>query len=138
MFAVLPLILLLSTLFILWLRTLIVGKSKGLMHYFVSAMIVELFLFHPYIVQSMFTSFNCMEVDGQMRLTDNIQSICYKGVHFYAIIGITIPSLLIWGIGIPIAAFILLRKHRETIIASHHYIFLKHVEPDNSKLIDIK
>ena len=59
-----------------------VGKVK---HYttleyrakLISTMIVILFLVHPDIANTMFSSFNCVKVDDKYRMTQNMRSVCY-------------------------------------------------------------
>lgn len=34
--------------------------------------------------------------------------ICYKGAHSYWSFGVALPSIIVWGLGIPLFAFILM------------------------------
>jgi hypothetical protein len=43
----------------------------------VSTLIVVLFVIHPDIAKVMFSTFNCMEIDGVYHLKDNVRSVCY-------------------------------------------------------------
>jgi hypothetical protein len=81
-----------------------------------SSLIVVLFLVHPNIAQSMFLAFNCIEVDGVFRMKENIKNICYQGEHLKYISVLVFPAVGLWVFGIPLLAFFVLLKNKETIL----------------------
>jgi len=86
-----------------------VTKSRS-----ISSLVIILFLVHPDIVQYMFSIFNCYEVDGESRVFENMAIVCYEGYFSLFAFGVGIPGIVIWGLGIPFFAYLLLRqvKHK--------------------------
>jgi hypothetical protein len=78
-------------------------------------MIVVLFLVHPDIATIMFSSFNCILVDDNYRMKDNVRSICYQGEHLFFMSAVAFPSIAVWVLGIPLFAFIVLFKNKRVI-----------------------
>ena len=62
-----------------------------------------------------------MYVDGQFRLAKDMEEICYQGTHFYIMVLVSIPGLLLWAVGIPIFALIKLKTNMKEMeeIKSH-------------------
>ena len=77
--------------------------------------IVILFLIHPTIVRVMFDMLNWDTIEGETRLVKDINTIWYKGSHLYMVIFLTIPSIIVWGFGIPISAVRLLRLSKDKL-----------------------
>eukprot|EP00347_Sterkiella_histriomuscorum_P013257 403365409 len=57
----------------------------------------------------------CDDIDGESRMHAFLEVKCYNGPHYFWTVFITLPSLFLWGAGIPFFAFILLRNHRKSI-----------------------
>jgi hypothetical protein len=82
----------------------------------VSTIIVLLFLVHPSIVQTMFKSFSCMEIDpGEQWLLEDLALECWKGDHSFFVMAVGLPGLLLWGLGIPTLALVLLIRNRRQL-----------------------
>ena len=64
----------------------------------------------------MFSSFNCMEVDGTYRLRTDIEIVCYEGSHKLMLVIVALPSIIIWCLGIPATALVILLKNRTMIL----------------------
>eukprot|EP00347_Sterkiella_histriomuscorum_P008156 403346168 len=92
------------------LKDIKIMKVKG-----ISTLVILLFLVHPNIVQYVFKTFNCVTVDDDTRMKEDLSEICYQGSHFFWSIGIALPSLITWGLGIPLFAFILLTRERKVL-----------------------
>jgi len=54
--------------------------------------------------------FNCTDIDGELRLKIDLQVTCYEGLHFYMAYYVAIPFLILWGLGIPVIVFFMMRK----------------------------
>ena len=65
--------------------------------------IVILFLIHPTIIRVMFDMFNWDTIEGETRLVKEINTLWYKGAHLYMVLFLTVPAIIVWGFGIPIA-----------------------------------
>jgi len=116
MYGLQPVVLLLVCI-VFWL---IVGKVKNYTReqfrgYLISTMIVVLFLVHPDIAKIMFSSFNCIKVDDNYRMKDNVRSICYQGEHLFFMSAVAFPSIAVWVLGIPLFAFLVLFKNKRVI-----------------------
>ena len=86
-------------------------KIKGDLEVKVIATIVMLtFLIHPTITQTMVNMFDCQYYDTDLRLNIDLQVICYKGLHFVIAIGVALPCLIVYGLGIPAVVLILMKK----------------------------
>jgi hypothetical protein len=54
-------------------------------------------------------------VDDEKRLYADLQIVCYEGPHYFWSMGIALPSLVVWGLGIPFFAFVLLARDKERL-----------------------
>jgi len=77
-----------------------------------STLIIVLFLVHPSLVQYMFYDFKCLDIDGEGRIQDDLEVVCWNAEHKLYSYFIALPSIFVWGLGIPLFAFILLSKVR--------------------------
>lgn len=115
-YALLPLILSLAAFTFWFIYSGIKKTRQHLRHYLISTIVILLFMVHSDITKKMFASFNCYSVDGVLRLRDNLDTICYKGTHLTIMLIVTLPSLIIWVIGIPLFALILLFSNKKKIL----------------------
>lgn len=83
---------------------------------YTSTLVILLFLVHPDLTETLLQSFNCIKVDDKVRLKMHLQSECYAGVHRYYMWTIVVPGLVVWAIGIPLFAWVLLFRNRNRII----------------------
>mmetsp|Transcript_45629 Transcript_45629/g.33369 ORF Transcript_45629/g.33369 Transcript_45629/m.33369 type:complete len:113 (-) Transcript_45629:933-1271(-) len=106
--ATLPIVILLFS-FLSWVVIYKFKKSIDIIRgRTISTFIIVLFLVHPDVVMYMLSVFNCYNVDGDRRIYDNLQVICEGGTYKMFALGIGVPGILIWGIGIPLFIIILL------------------------------
>ena len=89
---------------------------------------VLIFLFYPTVTQSILLSFNCIEIDGVMRVRNDIGSLCYQDQHLTYIYYVTIPSVILWIIGVPLVSLLLLIRNKEKldneVTQDYYYGFL--------------
>ncbi|CAG9326024.1 unnamed protein product [Blepharisma stoltei] len=84
----------------------------------VSTIVILLFLIHPNLVKVMFSSFSCREIDvGEFWLVDNLEIRCWDDNHLFYIFAVSIPSIIVWGIGIPTVSLFFLWKNRRHLNA---------------------
>eukprot|EP00350_Pseudokeronopsis_sp_OXSARD2_P000010 CAMPEP_0170550866 /NCGR_PEP_ID=MMETSP0211-20121228/8875_1 /TAXON_ID=311385 /ORGANISM="Pseudokeronopsis sp., Strain OXSARD2" /LENGTH=112 /DNA_ID=CAMNT_0010857657 /DNA_START=806 /DNA_END=1144 /DNA_ORIENTATION=+ len=86
-----------------------------------------LFLVHPDIVESMFSVFNCFNVDGDKRIYDNLDIVCQGYQYRIFSLGLALPGILVWGVGIPCFAFLLMvrvKKQLDKVEIKEKYGFL--------------
>jgi len=74
-----------------------------------------LFLVHPDIVQYMFGIFNCYNIDGEFRIYDNLSIECSGTYYRIFSLGIGLPGIIIWGLGIPFFAYILMLRVKKNL-----------------------
>lgn len=80
-----------------------------------STIVIILFFVHPNIVQYMFFNFKCLEVDGDSRVEDDLEVVCWSSVHKFYSLFVAVPSIIVWGLGIPFFAFLLLSRVRKSL-----------------------
>ncbi len=80
---------------------------------FVASLVIIFFLIHPTLTQSYIDMFNCQSFDGDLRMIKDLQVMCWRGFHPVMALGIALPCILLWGIGIPAAVLFLMSKDKE-------------------------
>ncbi|CDW87730.1 UNKNOWN [Stylonychia lemnae] len=79
-----------------------------------SSLVILLFLVHPSLVTFSFNDFKCKEVDGQLRVQDDLEIICWSPEHSFYSFFVALPCIIVWGLGIPFFALtILIRKRKK-------------------------
>ena len=74
-----------------------------------ACIIVAFFLIHPNIIKQVFTSFSCTEIDNSLYLEIDMSEECWTGDHLIYTLSVSIPALILWGIGVPAFAIFKLR-----------------------------
>ncbi|TNV88247.1 hypothetical protein FGO68_gene13755 [Halteria grandinella] len=109
-FALIPFILLAASYGFWALRTLSTHRFERAKA--ISTLVISLFIIHPNIVQYMFNDFNCKDIDGTQRVYVDMTIVCYQRVHSFWSYTVAMPSIIVWGLGIPFFAFILMYRER--------------------------
>jgi hypothetical protein len=112
-YCILPVIIVgVSALF--WLSVSLCKRSLNVMrNQFVTTVIVLLFLAHPTLLKYTFSAFACMELnDGEYWLLEDMEIRCFEGDHLFYALVVAAPGCLVWGIGIPTVALILVYRNR--------------------------
>lgn len=81
----------------------------------IATLVIALFLVHPSIAQTMFYNFKCIEIDQEKRVMDDMQVICWNHQHKFFSYFVAVPSIVVWGLGIPFFALILLTRLRKDL-----------------------
>jgi hypothetical protein len=63
----------------------------------------------------MIDMFDCQDYDGVPRLSVDLQVRCWEAMHPYIAYYIALPCLIIWGLGIPLIVFVMMRKDAEKL-----------------------
>jgi hypothetical protein len=95
-------------------------------------LIILLFI-HPSMLEVLFDMFNCERIDGTLRLSKELETKCYKGKHLYFVVFLVIPSIILWGLGIPIYAIgkLLSKKkylHKREVREELGYLYNGYIE----------
>ena len=107
---------------------------------FISTYIILLFLTHPSVTQIMIDAFNCQDYDGDVRMKKDLMIICNKGMHYKISMFLALPLIILWGLGIPASAYVLLRREKDrldTIAAKEKFGFLFNGYKKNSYFWEI-
>ena len=80
-----------------------------------STLIIILFLIHPSIVSFMFFNFKCYSVDGESRVQNDLQIVCGSTAYNVYSYFVAIPSLVVWGFGIPMFGYLMLRRVKDKL-----------------------
>ena len=87
-----------------------------------------LFLLHPNITRTFLTVFQCVDIsNNEARVRVDLEMICYSYQHLLWWFILGFPTILIWGIGIPLSAFILIYRNRNKLeeeSVKHYYLLL--------------
>eukprot|EP00347_Sterkiella_histriomuscorum_P017498 403349122 len=81
----------------------------------ISTIVILLFFMHPTIVEYSVSNFNCYPIEEERRVKVDLTIKCYEGNHQFFSFAVALPCLLIWGIGIPFFALVLLFKNKEKL-----------------------
>ena len=112
MYALLPVIILGVAASYWWLHGLITRmKAIDVIDRINASTIIVTFLFYPTIVKVIAQSMNCIVIDDEPRLFEDLEEVCYTGTHLWIMICVSIPAIIIWAVGIPIYALIKLRTN---------------------------
>eukprot|EP00347_Sterkiella_histriomuscorum_P005934 403354704 len=93
----------------------------------ISSVVISLFLAHPSIVQYMFNDFKCKDIEGEQRVYSDLEVTCWDVQHYIYSYFVALPSIIVWGLGIPFFALILLlrvRKNLDSIETRQKFGFL--------------
>jgi hypothetical protein len=63
----------------------------------------------------MFNDFNCKDIDGEYRVYNDMSIICWDKIHSFWSYTVAMPSIIVWGLGIPFFALILLIRERKKL-----------------------
>ncbi|CAG9330612.1 unnamed protein product [Blepharisma stoltei] len=101
---------------IFWGSVAIYKKTlKSFKNDLISTIVILLFLFHPNLVKSMFAVFSCREIDaGEYWLVQDLDIRCWDNRHVFYSLAVAVPSIIVWGIGIPtVSLYCLWRNKRK-------------------------
>jgi hypothetical protein len=59
--------------------------------------------------------YRCYNVDGTERVYSDLSIICFKGSHFFWAFFVALPSIIVWGVGIPFFAYALLAREKNKL-----------------------
>ncbi|TNV88127.1 hypothetical protein FGO68_gene3291 [Halteria grandinella] len=78
----------------------------------IGSIIILLFLIHPSIIQSLFETISCIDIDGESRLYQDLEILCNYRAHQILSQRLSLPSFFIWGLGIPTFGLYLIFSNR--------------------------
>ena len=114
---ILPLILItIISLIFVFLRFTWIKKFRNLKLCIAVTIVWVVFLLHPTIVKSTFSLFECQRIEDDVYKMKAYSGFdCYSTEHITWIMLLAVPSLILWVIGIPLLAFIVLLLNRNNL-----------------------
>ena len=76
-----------------------------------TSFIVVFYLIHPSITKGVFSFFNCVEIDGVLKVQEDTTQVCYGPSHLYYVQNASLPSIIMWILGLPLGALWLLFRN---------------------------
>ena len=115
--SILPIILIiLFSIACLVMNKLNVKIFKEMKKSIVVSIVIVLYFLHPQLMGAGLDTFECIEIDHNRfvaKIDTNME--CYSSEHTFWIVMLSLPLLLVWGIGIPLFEFFNLFKHRNEL-----------------------
>eukprot|EP00347_Sterkiella_histriomuscorum_P016286 403353768 len=112
--SVLPIIVLLIIISF-WQFSKFIKSDKYVNGKTISTIVIVLFLIHPSIVQYMFLNFKCKDIDDEQRILTDLEVVCWDYQHKIFSYYLAIPSIIVWGLGIPFFALVLLIRIKKNL-----------------------
>jgi hypothetical protein len=96
--------------FVFWSFVALIKKNWLYLKYeFISTVVVLFFLIHPSLVKAMFSVFNCRYLDeDRLWVVENLEIECWTEEHTFYALFIALPSIAVWGIGVPAICLVFL------------------------------
>ena len=83
----------------------------------ISTIAIIWFLFYPTIVGYLANSINCTDIEGTLRLYDDLEEECYTGKHLQIVYSVALPGLILYAFGMPFLGLALTKRFRKKIEA---------------------
>jgi len=97
-------------------------KKEDFVKNMVVSFIVIIFLAHPTLTSNAFSMMNCYEIEpGEQWLQADLEVMCWNSVHLKWFLGVGLPMLVIWVIGMPLIAFLILFCNRKRLNDEHFF-----------------
>lgn len=104
-----------------WLLYRALGLSFSLKDKFVSSLIVAWVYVHPFVLRISLSSFQCTPIKPEQEwLRSEMSSPCWDQKHLAYALAASLPSVLLWGVGLPVLAILLLQRQRRQPAAKWH------------------
>lgn len=81
----------------------------------VLSVIVLLFIVHPSVTGMAVGLFNCYSLNDKLWLYKDLSIECWTGTHKAYALGIGIPMIVLWVVGLPFTGFIIVRHYRKKL-----------------------
>ena len=81
----------------------------------VLSVVVLLYLAYPTLVKQSMAAFQCERVGDALWLAADLQEPCFVGAHLTVVLLVSLPQILLYTVGLPLAATVLLYHRRERL-----------------------
>jgi len=111
-----------------WLLVAVCKKSVSVLkNELIASGIMLFFLLHPSVMRVMFSAFNCEEIKPGEYWVSGLLVRCWGGKHLVYALGVALPSIIIWGLGVPgliLGNMVVQRKRLNDLSVKIRYGFL--------------
>lgn len=81
-----------------------------------TSLVILYFLIHPDLVKQFFFALSCREIEpGERWLSKNYDIKCWEGDHLFYVLVVILPSVIVWGMGLPCVFLGMLYKNRDVL-----------------------
>jgi hypothetical protein len=88
------------------------GRKINYRDKFIATSVTLLYLLYPTVTRATFKLVACQSVGRNRYLQMELDLLCWNNVHFAWVVGLFLPALIGYVIGLPLIAFLCLRKYR--------------------------
>lgn len=111
--ACMPLIIAIGILFFRIPNKICNKSIKKLKGDYVSTFVILIFLIHPNVIQALFSSFNCKEINsGEYWLVSDLDIRCWSEKHIFYSFTVALPGIIVWGLALPAIILLFIKKHK--------------------------
>mmetsp|Transcript_5274 Transcript_5274/g.4472 ORF Transcript_5274/g.4472 Transcript_5274/m.4472 type:complete len:158 (-) Transcript_5274:430-903(-) len=113
---------------LIWLLIYICGRWKicgnsVFKNRIVMTMVIIIFNLQPTIIKNSFYMFKCINIYRQdspvLHLESDLNVECWEGDHFKWALGLALPSIILWGMILPLSLLFYLRKKKNQLDESY-------------------
>jgi predicted outer membrane repeat protein len=99
-----------------WLLIAAIKRSVSVLkNELIASGIILFFLLHPSVMRVMFGAFNCEEIQPGEYWVSSLLVRCWEGKHLTYALGVALPAIIIWGLGLPAIILGNLIMHRKKL-----------------------
>ena len=77
--------------------------------------VVLLYLAYPTLVKQSLAALACESVGDRLWLAADLQEPCFEGMHLGMVLSVSVPQVLLYTLGLPVGAFLLLFRNRRRL-----------------------
>jgi hypothetical protein len=96
-------------------------KLKHQKDYMILSIVMLSFLLYPTLVKLTLSMLRCPKIGLQWYLMASLQEPCFKGEHLQYVLMLTVPQIILYVLGLPIAATIHLLRNKENLHKRQFY-----------------
>jgi hypothetical protein len=96
-------------------------KIKHHKDYMILSIVMLLFLLYPTLVKLSLSMLRCPKIGDQLYLMASLEEPCFEGKHLQYVLMLTIPQIVLYVIGLPVAGTIHLLRNKNNLSKRQFY-----------------
>ena len=96
-------------------------KLKHQKDYMILSIVMLSFLLYPNLVKLTLSMLRCPKIGNQRYLMASLEEICFQGEHMQYVLMLTIPQIILYVLGLPIAGTIHLLRNKDNLHERQFY-----------------